>query len=115
MGQRILAYDMRRYERDHLPVISVVIWLKRVANPPTPPFIVYLDDEEWFRYPYSVIQLWEVPQERILEQPYPVLWPLVGLMAGTNADSVAAVGQPIAENQEVQTPLKEELIGYLGL
>ncbi len=36
-------------------------------------------------------------------------------MAGASADSVAAVGQQIAESQEVQMPLKEELIGYLGL
>ena len=36
-------------------------------------------------------------------------------MAGTNADSVAAVGKQIAEQQEVQRSLKEELIGYLGL
>ncbi len=115
MGQRMLAYGMRLCERDHLPVVSVVIWLKRVTNPPTPPFIVYLDNEEWFRYPYSAIRLWEVPQERILEQPYPVLWPLAGLMAGASADSVAAVGQQIAENPKVQTPLKEELVGYLGL
>jgi predicted transposase YdaD len=115
MGQRILEYGMRLYERDHFPVVSVDIWLKRVANPPAPPFIVYLDDEEWFRYPYSVIRLWEVPQERILEQPYPVLWPLAGMMAGASAESVTAVGQQIAESEKVQTTLKEELIGYLGL
>lgn len=115
MGQRMMQYGMRLYERDHLPVVSVVIWLKQVSNPTTPPFIVQVDDEEWFRYPYSVIRLWEVPQEVILERPYPVLWPLAGLMAKASADSVAAVGQQIAESQKVQTPLKEELIGYLGL
>lgn len=116
MGQRMLEYGMRLYERDHLPILSVVIWLKRTNRPlPTPPFIVYLDDEELFRYPYTAIRLWEVPQAEILEQPYPVLWPLAGLMAGANADSVAAVGKQIAEQQDVQRPLKEELIGYLGL
>ncbi len=80
-----------------------------------PPFVIDLDGEELFRYRYFVIRLWEVAQERILGKPYPVLWPLAGLMAGTSADSVAAVGKQIAENPEVQTPLKEELIGYLGL
>jgi predicted transposase YdaD len=115
MGRRMLEYGMRLYERDHLPVVSIVIWLKRAAHLPTPPFIIYLDDEELFRYPYSVIRLWETPQELILAKPYPVLWPLAGLMAGTSADSIGAVGQQIAENQNIQTPLKEELIGYLGL
>ncbi len=52
MGQRMLEYAMRLYERDHLPVLSVIIWLKRAGGLPTPPFIVYLDDEEWLRYPY---------------------------------------------------------------
>ena len=52
---------------------------------------------------------------RLLEQPYPVLWPLAGLIAKANADSVAAVGKQIADTQEVQRPLKEELIGYLVL
>ena len=116
MGQRMLEYAMRLYERDHLPILSVVIWLKRTSHMlPVPPFIVYLDDEEWFRYPYAAIRLWEVPQAEILERPYPVLWPLAGLMAGTNADSVASIGKQIAEQQDVQRPLKEELIGYLGL
>jgi predicted transposase/invertase (TIGR01784 family) len=115
MGQRMLEYGMRLYERDHLPILSVVIFLQRTSTLPTPPFIIDLDGEELVRYRYFVIRLWEVPQERILEKPYPVLWPLVGLMAGATPDNVAAIGQQIADIQEIKTPLKEELVGYLGL
>lgn len=115
MGQRMLEYGMRLYERDHLPILSVVIFLQRTSTLPTPPVVIDLDGEELVRYRYFVIRLWEVPQERILEKPYPVLWPLVGLMAGATPDNVAAVGQQIADTQEIKTPLKEELVGYLGL
>jgi hypothetical protein len=115
MGQRMLEYGMRLYERDHLPILSVVIFLQRTSTLPIPPYVIELDGEELFRYRYFVIRLWEVPQERILGKPYPVLWPLVGLMAGATPDTVVAVGQQIAELQEMKTPLKEELVGYLGL
>jgi hypothetical protein len=115
MGQRMLEYGMRLYERDHLPILSVVIFLQRTSTLSTPPFVIDLDGEELFRYRYFAIRLWEVPQERILGKPYPVLWPLVGLMAGATPDTVVAVGQQIAELQEMKTPLKEELVGYLGL
>lgn len=115
MDRRMMEYGTRLYERDGIPVLAVVILLKRTSRIPIPPFVIDLDGEELFRYRYFVIRLWEVAQEHILGKPYPILWPLAGLMAKANADSVAAVGQQIAESQEVQTPLKEELIGYLGL
>jgi predicted transposase YdaD len=115
MARRMVEYGMRLFERDHLPVLSVVIYLRRTSSLPTPPFVLTLDGEELFRYSYSVIRLWKVPQSRILEQPHLVLWPLAGLMADTTVESVATVGQQIAAVQELSRPLKAELVGYLGL
>ena len=42
-GPRMLEYGMRLYERDHLPVLSVVIFLRCTSNLPAPPFAIDLD------------------------------------------------------------------------
>lgn len=115
MDRRMLEYDMRLYERDHRPILGVVIFLQRTQNIPTPPFVIELDGEELFRFRYFVIRLWKVAQELILKRPYPILWPLAGLMADTTPDSIASVGQQIATSKKIKRALKEELVGYLGL
>ncbi len=56
--------------------------------------------------------MWKLPTETVLARPYPVLWPLAGMMQGVKVETVIDIAQQI-----VETPLareqKSELIGQL--
>ncbi len=114
MSERLLGYQARLIERYHLPVISIVIWLKKTKDIPTSPAIWSWRGQEVNRCVFQTIKLWELPQEDILNAPYPHLWPIAGLMAKTTGESVARVGQRIAK-APIEEKLKSELIGFLDL
>jgi predicted transposase YdaD len=114
MAQRMEEYAARLLEREHLPVIGVVIMLRRTSTIPAPPYVVSWNGIDLLSYRFFVVKLWEMPQNVLLEKPFPLLWPLAALMAKADGTSVANVGQQIA-NQKLGERLKELLIGYLGL
>jgi hypothetical protein len=57
MGERVTGYGWRLYEREHLPVESVVLLLKPARKVPRPPFVIKRGGQEQLRYNYSVIRL----------------------------------------------------------
>jgi predicted transposase YdaD len=114
MSERLLGYQARLIERYHLPVISIVIWLKKTRDIPTSPAIWSWRGQEANRCVFQTIKLWELPQEDILNAPYPHLWPIAGLMAKATGESVARVGQQIADTS-LKEGVKSELIGFLSL
>ena len=114
MYERLLGYQARLIEKYHLPVISVVIWLKKTSNLPTSPAVWSWRGQEIIRCVFQTIKLWELPQEDILHMPYPHLWPIAGLMARTTGESVVHIGQQIA-NASIEEQVKSELIGFLSL
>jgi|SRR5579859_1576877 len=112
MGERLFGYQARLIEKYHLPVISLVIWLKKTAHIPTPPAVWSWGGQEINRCLFHSIKLWEQPQEAILTLPNPSLWPIAGLMAKTTGASVVRVGQQIAEAPIGETA-KSNLVGDL--
>jgi hypothetical protein len=68
MGERIAGYIMRLYEREHLPITSVVIYLQRIGNIPSPPFLIPggLGSKATIRCEYEVIKMWELASEPTL-------------------------------------------------
>ncbi len=52
--------------------------------------------EEILRYHFTVIKLWEISPEHLLETPYAPLWPLVGVMGEGTVESVLRAGEQIA-------------------
>lgn len=114
IGERVAGYGWRLYERDHLPVESVVLFLRRTRKVPRSPFVIRLRGKEKLRYDYQVIRLWEQPQATILTMPYPVLWPLAGLMAGVTQKSFLGVAEQIVETVQDRQE-KSLLVGILGL
>lgn len=112
IGERTAEYALRLYRREHLPVESVVIYLRPTANVPEPRFVLPGVGRDRMVDTYTVIRLWEVPQERVLEMPEYTLWPLAALMAGATVETTLAVAERIAT---VAAPLEErrELTGLL--
>lgn len=112
MRERVFGYQARLIEKYGLPVISIVIWLKKTADIPASPAIWSWQGQEINRCLFHNIKLWEQPQEDILTIPNPHLWPIAGLMAKATGESVVRVGQQIAE-APVEEAVKSDLVGYL--
>lgn len=117
IGERLAEYAIRLWRRDHLPVRSVVVYLRRSASIPTPPFVIpgYGGEQQQasLAYHYGVVRLWEIPQERILALPNFGLWPLASLMAGASVETTVSIAERLAA---VSAPERErsELIGLLA-
>lgn len=63
-------------------------------------------------YTFTVVRLWEIPQERVLDTEHYVLWPLASLMAGASAERTVAVAERLAA---IPVPRRQrsDLIGLL--
>lgn len=96
IGERLAEYAIRLWRRDHLPVRSLVVYLRPTERVPVPPFVMAWAGHESLRYTFDVLRLWEVPQERVLDTSVYELWPLAGLMAGVSVESTLAVAERIA-------------------
>ncbi|HEX6800728.1 MAG TPA: hypothetical protein VF116_23650 [Ktedonobacterales bacterium] len=118
IGERLAEYAIRLWRRDHLPVRSLVVYLRKSPSVPTPPFVIpgYGGDQQQpasLEYHYGVVRLWEIPQERVLEMPEYGLWPLASLMAGTSVESTVSIAERLAA---LPAPERErsDLIGLLA-
>lgn len=78
------------------------------------PFVLDWMGEELLRYHITVIKLWEIPAERVLETPYPPLWPLAGVIG---EGTVEAVLQAVEQIAATSLPREErsELAALLAL
>jgi hypothetical protein len=103
IGERLAEYTLRFWRRDHLPVRSVVVFLREARAIPAAPFVIPWGPEESLRCAYGIVRLWEIPQERVLSTPQYPLWPLAGLMAGVTAGSTLTLAERL-----VGAPLPEE-------
>src|SRR5579859_6539165 len=111
--ERMAEYALRLYRRDHLPVYSILIFLKPVTTPE--PFLAWEWKGKGLRFDFQIIRLWEQQPEVVLQTAEYHLWPLAGLMGrSVTADSTFVVAEKIA-----QAPLprqeKSRLMGALGL
>lgn len=91
MAERLLEYNtLASREHDYLPVSSCVIYLKKVNNPPTSPFIRQLpDSEEVVIFHFKSIELAKLSASDFLESGGIGLSPLVTLTQdGTKHDIV---------------------------
>lgn len=114
IGERVAEYGIRLWLRDHLPVRSLVVFLRPAASTPHSPFTVQWGGDERLRYVYDTIRLWEIPPERVLETDQYGLWPLAGLMANVTPDSVLAIAERIV-SAPIPAHERGELTGVLVL
>ena len=98
LGERLAEYGIRLWRRDHLPVRSVLVFLRKVGVTLTSPFVVTWADRVLLQYHFDIVRLWEIPQELVLETPHIGLWPLASLMAGATVESTVAVAERIARS-----------------
>ncbi|HLJ82434.1 MAG TPA: hypothetical protein VKT52_13165 [Ktedonobacterales bacterium] len=112
IGERLAEYAIRLYRRDHLPVRSVVVFLRK-ATVPTSPFVIpWEEHDDSLRCTFIVVRLWEVPQEKVLATDDYDLWPLAALMAGATVETTVALAERLAT---IPAPQQErsDLIGLL--
>jgi hypothetical protein len=67
IGERLAEYAIRLWRRDHLPVRSLVVYLRPTERAPVSPFVMAWAGQESLRYTFDVLRLWEVPQARVLD------------------------------------------------
>jgi hypothetical protein len=112
--ERMAEYALRLYRRDHLPVYSIVIFLKPVTTPE--PFLAWQwRGHEQFHFDFEIIRLWEQNPAIVLNTNDYNLWPLAGLMGEqVTADTTFAVAEKIV-HAPLERQEKSKLIGLLGL
>lgn len=112
IGERLAEYAIRLWRRDHLPVRSVAVFLRKSRTTPASPFVIAWEQQESLRYSFDVVRLWEIPQDRVLATPEYTLWPLASLMAGVTAATTVRVAERLAT---APAPRQErsDLIGLL--
>src|SRR6185437_14938758 len=119
MDKRMAEYGLRIYFREGVVVRSYVIYLKPTESIPASPYAPLLPDgTPAFLYPFTVIKLWELAPEDVLQTSSPDLWPLAVLMQGTNHDLVVQVARQIAAAPiplDQQAKLEGLLILFAGL
>ncbi len=97
LGERLAEYAIRLWRRDHLPVRSLLVLLRRTAKAPTTPFVIRWDGEDdSLRYAFTIIRLWEIPYQQALAANAYALWPLASLMAGASIETTVAVAEQLA-------------------
>lgn len=104
---------MQLWRRDHLPIWSVVVYLRPAPTLPVPPFVIPWDQEKSsLTHPYDVVRLWELPPERVLASPSYALWPLASLMGGATEATTIEIAERLAT---VDAPRQEcsDLMGLL--
>lgn len=114
IGERMAEYGVMLWRHYHVPIRSVVVFLRESARTPVPPYVVRWGQREIFRYDFEVVRLWEIPQERVLEREDVALWPLASLMAGVTAETTLRVAERIARAR-VTRDLRRELASLLAL
>jgi hypothetical protein len=79
MAERLLEYNIQASkEHGYLPVHTCVIYLRKTAEVPKPPFIRRLPDgSETVRFTYQVIELWKLSAQSIFQEGLDGLLPLV--------------------------------------
>lgn len=111
--ERMAEYALRLFRRDHLPIYSIVIFLKPVTTPE--PFLAWTWKGKGLRYDFEIIRLWDQQPELVLETAHYGLWPLAGLMGKQiTADTTFAVAEKIAQ-APVPRQEKSRLMGLLDL
>ena len=111
--ERMAEYALRLFRRDHLPVYSIVIFLRPVSTPE--PFLAWSWNGKGLRFDFEIIRLWEQQPETVLETDQYGLWPLAGLMGQqVTAETTFAVAEKIAQ-APVPRQEKSRLMGLLGV
>ncbi len=116
MERRIMEYNMlasRQY--DHLPVSSIVIYLRKQGKIAISPYIQrFSDGEETHRFRFKVIKLWELPTEMIFQMDLVGLLPLVTLTEdGKQPETVNAMIDRLSENKEMDLLAIASVVGGL--
>jgi len=114
MQQRLLEYSTLAYRYYERPICSVVIYLRKGGEVATSPLIRTLPDgEEFLRFHFRVIQLYEIPYEELMEKDLPGLLPLVPLAKGGAKREV--IEQIIARLSPQEGPARKELLALTRL
>lgn len=113
LAERMLEYAVRLWRREHLPVRSVLVLLRRTRRTPSPSFALDWGDRAVLRFAFDIVQLWQVPQSVVLERPEPALWPLAAVMARANVKTATLVAQRIT-HADLPVGERRELVGLLA-
>ncbi len=111
--ERLIEYAIRLWRRDRLPVRTIVIFLRPGSGVPISPFVLDWKGGEILRYHFTVVKLWEIPPERVLEAPYVALWPLSGVMGNGTLETLVRAGEQIAA-APLPREERSELAGLLA-
>lgn len=114
LGERLAEYAIRLWRRDHVPVRSLVVFLREAPTIPVSPFIISVANQETLRFSFHIVQLWQIPYQQVLVSDSYGLWPLVSLMRGATVETTLEVAHRIA-TAPLPQDIRAELTGLLGI
>ncbi len=114
--RRFVEYAERAKAIYHLPVISVILWLKAGRNVPQPPYEEWLDDYLVSSHNFINIEIYRLSAHVILTSGPPSLWPLIPLMADADEATDIAAMEAIARQlpREQQQGASELLAVFIA-
>ena len=117
MAIRTLEYNVlasRQY--DHMPVYSVVIYLRDKGGVPISPYVRdFIDERPVHLFFYNVVKLWEIPAETIFQMNLTGLLPLIPLTKnGKQSEHVQAMIDRLARQKEMDLLSISNIIGTLA-
>ncbi len=113
MGERLAEYKLRLWRRDHLPVQSIVVFLRPTEKLPSTPFVIPWKGHTSLQSDFELVKLWEIPPERVLETSHYDLWPLASLMGEVSIERVVAIAERISTATPLLPAERSELTGLL--
>ena len=116
MAIRTLEYNvMASRQYNHMPVYSVVIYLRDKGGVPTSPYVRdFIDERPVHLFFYNVVKLWEIPAESIFQMNLTGLLPLIPLTEnGKQPEHVQIMIDRLAQQKEMDLLSISYIIGTL--
>jgi len=111
---RMFEYLSRIYIREKLPVYSVAIFLKKRKKPIPEEIKIEIFGEEFLRFRYKVMKLWEIDGKEILDNKKIELYPFLPLMKLKEPEqAITKASEGILEIEEEEK--KEDYLAILSV
>ena len=113
LGERMADYGLRLWRRQHMPVRSVLVLLRRTRKPPRQSFVLTWGNQEVLRYRFDFVRLWELSPTLVLDRPEPALWPLAMVMAGASVETAVSVADRLGQ-ADLPVGERRDLMGLVA-
>lgn len=115
LARRIFEYSAATHARTGLPVVSVVLLLRRGGKPPRNPatYRVHALGHDTHVLRYHVVSLWELDAETMRRKLPPEGWAFCAAMRGANVRFVRGLAQDLRTRADLSSQRRDLSLGLL--